>query len=74
LGGQKGNLKTLPEIEVRRQWEATPRLGTMIGHKGIAVLIDQSIHDFVTVWNVSEQIQAIRLKCVQGRFSMFLVM
>jgi hypothetical protein len=37
----------------------------MIGHKGngVAVLIEQCIHNFVTVWHVSEQIQAIWLKC-----------
>ena len=40
-----------------------PISSTMIGRKGngVSVLIDQSIHDFVTVWHVSEQIQAIWL-------------
>ena len=35
-----------------------PIFSTMIGRKGngVAVLIDQSIHDVVTVWHVSEQI------------------
>ena len=52
-----------------------PIPSTMIGRKGnrVAVLIDQSIHDFVTVWHVSEQIQAIWLKCA-GQVLMFLVM
>ena len=43
----------------------------MIGRKGngVAVLIDQSIHDLVTVWHVSEQIQAIWLKCAGQVFN-----
>jgi hypothetical protein len=43
----------------------------MIGRKGngVAVLVDQSIHDFVTVWHVSEQIQAIWLKCAGQVFN-----
>ena len=43
----------------------------MIGRKGngVAVLIDQSIHDFVTVWHASEQIQAIWLKCAGQLFN-----
>ena len=48
-----------------------PISSTMIGRKGngVAVLIDQSIHDFVTVWHVSEQIQAIWLKCAGQVFN-----
>jgi hypothetical protein len=43
----------------------------MIVRKGnrVAVLIDQSIHDFVTIWHVSEQIQAIWLKCAGQVFN-----
>ena len=33
------------------------------------LFIDQSIHDFVTVWHVSEQIQAIWLKCAGQVFN-----
>ena len=37
--------------------------------KGVAVLIDQSIHDSVIVWHVSEQIEAIWLKCAGQEIS-----
>jgi exonuclease III len=48
-----------------------PISSTMIGGKGngVAVLIDQGIHDYVTVWHVSEQIQAIWLKCAGQVFN-----
>jgi len=37
--------------------------------KGVAVLIDQSIHDSVIVWHVSEQIEAIWLKYARQEIS-----
>ena len=48
-----------------------PISSTMIGRKGngVAVLVDQSIHDFVTIWHVSEQIQAVWLKCAGQVFN-----